>query len=56
MDAKRRIPELEEQIKVYLAHVVLEKEIAGDQSIIDDMVLRINASLHEVKQLKLIKD
>jgi len=48
--------ELEEQIKVYLAHVVLEKEISDDQNIIDDIISRINSTLQEVKRLKVIED
>lgn len=56
MSDQSRLIELEEQIKVYLAHIILEKEIADDQSIIDDMILRINAALQEVKQLKVIED
>ena len=56
MEAKKRLGELEEQIKVYLVHIVLEKEIADDQSIIDDMILRIDAALQEVKHLKVVEE
>jgi hypothetical protein len=52
MDNMKRLSELEEQIKLYLAHIILEKEIADDQSIIDNMISRINAALQEIKALK----
>ena len=54
MDNKKKLAELEEQIKVYLAHIFIEKEICDDQSIIDDMIERINKALQEVKRLKTI--
>jgi|GraSoiStandDraft_4_1057263.scaffolds.fasta_scaffold329208_2 hypothetical protein len=56
MDAKKRLDELEEQIKLYLTHIVLEKEIADDQSLIDDMISRINGALQEIKGLRVIVD
>jgi hypothetical protein len=52
---KRRLAELEEQIKIYLGYVFLEKGICDDQNIIDDMIARINDALQEAKRLKVIE-
>lgn len=52
MNARNRLVQLEEQIKLYLVHLVLEKEISNDQTIINDMILRINEALQEIKGLK----
>lgn len=54
MDNKRRLAELEEQIKICVGYIFIEKEICDDERIIDDMIAQINGALQEVKQLKVI--
>jgi hypothetical protein len=56
MDNKDRLKELEEKIQIYLGYIFIEKEICDDQSIIDDMISRIDSALQEVKQLRVIED